>query len=203
MNARFLTLAACIFMFSVSIAAADTFTFTAPAELLPLDHHYAYEWGIQWSLPTSQSITEANLTITGIDNWASEPNVLHMRLLDNGSSGTGLEGLSAPTWDNQNPSDVFVSRVGIPIADYNDLHYGSPETLTFNFSTLGLVDWLAGYVNNNSHFSLSFDPDCHYSVGSIALVIETQDLEAPEPGTIFLLSSGLIGLALAAWRRRK
>ena len=53
----------------------------------------------------------------------------------------------------------------------------------------------------NSTFGIGIDPDCHFFNEGISLVIETEPI--PEPATILLLGTGIVGLAGMSRLKRK
>ena len=76
---------------SAAQASVTTLSFQpSPADLNDLDHHMAYTWKIQNVSLTGFSITSATLSITNISNWDTNPNLLHLHLLDTAkASGIG------------------------------------------------------------------------------------------------------------------
>src|SRR3954452_4903637 len=54
-----------------------------PVDLNDLDHHMAYTWRIDnINLGSNDVVTGAQISIKGIENWDSNPNILYMHLLD-------------------------------------------------------------------------------------------------------------------------
>jgi hypothetical protein len=100
-----------------------------PATLLPsdLDHSYYYIWKVSLSIPAGQTISQAGLSIYGIDDWQIEPDdVLHIRLLSASDVGAAVSGLGMTTksygyrgQDSQAVGDAL-GAYGQLIADYTD-----------------------------------------------------------------------------------
>src|SRR5262245_43321896 len=66
-----------------AMATAGTLSFTpSPSDLNDLDHHSVYTWRITDINLNGQTITGAKLSFSNISNWDSNPNVLHLHLLD-------------------------------------------------------------------------------------------------------------------------
>lgn len=150
-----------------------------------LDHSYYYVWGQNWTIPDGEQIVGAYLFFDDIRNWDTNPNDLYVHLLDNAL--TGLRSY----WDNQTGGDSFASWSDqILLFHWEDLPSLSQDL--YYYFTPSQIDTLTGYLGN-SNFGLGFDPDCHYWNNGITLTIETST--APIPGAIFLLGSGLAGLA--------
>lgn len=81
-----------------SLAAGATLTFVPPdPDFNDLDHTYMYAWHIQGvnTAVGSETITGAQIKISGIYNWDSGPNKLFMHLLDTVAIGTGPTVLSS------------------------------------------------------------------------------------------------------------
>jgi len=69
--------------FACGVANAATYTFTpADADMFDLDHSQAYAWGLKFTVPTEETITDVRLTISNIWNWQKEKNSLKLTLLN-------------------------------------------------------------------------------------------------------------------------
>jgi hypothetical protein len=187
----FISLAA-FTLLSANLAGAAIIDFQPdPADLNSLDHSYYYTWGINWDMPGNENFTQITLSFENIRNWDNGPNTLYVHLLD-----TAQEGVSTG-WDNQGGGDYF-SGQGIELFTWYNLPT-SPQDLTYAF-TQDEMTILAGYLSDGN-FGLGFDPDCHYWNDGVNLTVQTA--AAPEPGTLLLLASGLLGAGYFIRRRQK
>lgn len=171
-------------------AQAGVYNFSpTPADIFDLDHYKYYTWRISWTPQANEQITSVKLFINNINNWQVEPNdKLYIELLDNAQSGLRVYN------DNQGGGNNFVSwstthtllDVYTDTADYP----GPAEDYIYLFDSSEITK-LRAYALNNGKFALGFDPDCHYWNDGAKLTIYTQ--HTPEPATIALMASGLLG----------
>lgn len=178
-----------LFLLSTVPAQADFFTFQ-PQNLDQLDHGYAYEWGIDLTVPSGHHVVSATLTINGIRNWQDEPNDLFAHLFDNTQTGVHTQE------DNVPGTSDFFAGVGHLLQHWQDI----PSTATnlVHVFTSAEVTLLESYVQDGN-FGLGFDSDCVFILENpITLTVETA--HAPVPATLLLLGSGVV--CLVGLRRR-
>lgn len=173
------------------LAGADVFT-PDPADLLDMEHGHFYIWGINWSVPTGETIVGASLFFDNIRNWDDSTNDLWVHLFDTAPLGTGQYTDSDPAED-----DEFATEPGTLLEHYVNLP-ATAQDITYTFSDSELLA-LKGYVADGL-FGLGFDPDCHFYNDGVSLTIETQTV--PLPGALLLGGLGLSS-AVAALRRRR
>ena len=209
-NLRLLIRISLILAFVSSIlpspAYSTTYTYTfspSPGNLGELDHNDYYIWGIKWNLPSGQTITGATLTYNNIYDWAEETNHLYTYLLNTVTDPNGSK--KPPNWvnkgaystititGNEGGGDKFAGE-GHLLGDWSDPHGGSPSNFDLVY-TIPYFSWLS-----DGNFGFGIDPDCHYYDGGITCEITTTDA-VPEPASLLLLGSGLIGLGAFAKKR--
>lgn len=165
----------------------------SPPDLWDLDHHKAYEWGIDLFLADDEVVISASLFFDDIRNWDNASNDLYLTLIDDSTPGVTVYS------DNQNPSDYFAGW-GTSLEHYEDQFNTTPQDITYNFSPPELGDLNDFLANDN--FGIGFDPDCHFYNCGITLTLET--VHVPEPSTYVLLASGLTAaLGAGVIRRRR
>jgi hypothetical protein len=189
------------------VAGATSFTPSPRADLWDLDHSHYYTWGIDWSLPEDEEIESVSLNFYNIYNWQEEANDLYVHLLGEQTTPSSSDSYA---YENYEP---YRQRAG----DYFENHYSDEHSLlthwenlpggknnalpvlTYNFSQDDIDTLLA--FSDDGNFGIGFDPDCHFYNTGVELIINTKSYDPiPEPGTVFLLSFGL--LTLAALKRR-
>jgi len=185
-----------------------------PADLYDLDHGYYYTWNINQNLNPGETVTAATLTFTNITNWDNQTNTLYIQLLDdvvnkfmrNGVSQLGVfqkKDSVAGQHDffeenNRKWPDSITNPTHILIAKYSDTNGSSTtETLSYAFNAQQLTD-LTLFMQNG-YFALGFDPDCHFYNDGITFTYTTSTI--PEPGSILLFATGLLG-AFGARRKQ-
>lgn len=199
----------CAFLFVLLLGAsasafAGFYSYSpSPPDLYDLPHSNYFSWGISWSAPSGEEITDATLFIKSLNNWTWENgDTLFIRLLDNPAVGvttfsdTDSTNGHPPAYDNW-------SGQGALIDAYHDYNENVPVDKTYRFSSLGLVPTLKSYASNGV-FGLGFDPDCHYYNCGITLTIQAREIPpVPEPAGLTALAAGLMSLAGLVSRRRK
>jgi hypothetical protein len=184
-----------------------------PSNLYDLDHHSLYTWRIDNVNLTGQTITSATLTFQNIRNWDGNPNQLFIHLLDTAKNGgvatfiddpTGSAPVTDITDDFANPRYhgdpnwlVATGTADTFLASPTFTTNGTNFVLTLTNPQLGV---LASYFNNGNNVALGLDPDCHFFNDQITFTVNTTPVPMPEPASMMLLGTGLVGLFFA--RRR-
>ena len=167
----------------------------SPADLQDLDHYYYYDWGISgYTIPLGEDIAAATLSINSINNWAVEPNILYIHLLDTPPTN-GIK-IGADTWrwsDNQNGGDAWAGN-GALLTTYtdDDVYPNPPENWSYTFSRQQVIT--LNEFAGDGVFGLGFDPDCHYYNSGITLTLTTEKAPVTEPGSLLAFAAGLTSL---------
>lgn len=178
-------------------------------------------------------ITAASITFNNIYNWDDGSYDLYVHLLDldtklttyGGPAGVGY------SYDGQGGGDAFASVSANPangtLLEHYEYDYAyskkyNPSTrdirtkwdrdtgqgsrdITYDF-TASEIAALMTYASDGI-VGLGFDPDCHFYNDGISFKVTTASLptggEVPEPTTMLLFGTGLIGIAGMRRRRNK
>lgn len=208
-------LAALALAASAAHASVTTLSFQPnPVDVNDLDHHMAYTWKIDNVSLTGFSITSATLSITNISNWDTNPNVLHLHLLDTAKTSGVASFVDDPSGSTPltDLTDDFVST-----RYHNDPNWlvanGTADTFLANpsFTTTGVnytlnftpsqLLALASYVANGNDVAFGLDPDCHFFNDGIKFTMTLTPV--PEMSALYPIVGLLIAIGSTHLLRRR
>lgn len=186
-----------------------------PVDLNDLDHHVVYTWRIDNITLNAANITGATLTFANIANWDSNPNVLHLHLLDTAKNAgvasfvddtTGAvpvvdftDDFKSPRYHGQSnwlvangTADRFLTDKSFTI---------NPTNYTYTFTAQDLQA-LQSYILNGRDLALGFDPDCHFFNDGVSFSITTVT-PVPEVSAFLPIIGLLAAVGGLEIRRRK
>ncbi len=168
--------AAALMGVSSAHAAVTTLSFQpSPTDMYDLDHHLLYTWKIDNISLSNQAVTSATLSFTNISNWDSNPNVLHLHLLDTAINPGVASFVDDPTGSVPvtDLTDDFISTryhsdpKWLVKAGTGDTFLANPTFTTtgVNYSinfTPSQLQILSAYIANGNDIAFGLDPDCHF-----------------------------------------
>jgi len=163
-----------------------------PSDLGDLDHYKAVTWGMSWTLPADYEVVSATITIKNLYNWAIEPNILYMNLLD--TTTTGVK-----TYTDNQASGNWYDGKGVLLTSFTDTRTKTSQpAVNFTYSlTAGQLVTLDQHMADGK-FGLGFDPDCHFYNSGVKFSLVAEERTVPEPATLAFL-----GAALPVFLRRR
>lgn len=157
----------------------------ATVDNIDLSHNAFYYWSLDDIGTSAADFQGINILFEGVYNEDTNPNWLAVYLMDGKVSETGFqpiwadgERLDRPNWSSWDHLGTW-SDVDGPLTA-NDVA----------FSLGNLFNDYAGYLTNGNGWTIAIDPDCRFRGDKI-----TVQAPVPEPATLFLVASGLMGLA--------
>lgn len=159
--------------------------------LSDLDHYYAYQWGVDITIPTGHRIKSAQIRVKNIFDWTEEDDTLYVTMMNEAPSGV------QSFWDDQGAGDYFQGR-GVRVGTWTDPQggYARDFDLVFDLGAAGLIGQMNTWAKDGK-IAFGFDPDCHYFNDGVYLTIQTEPV--PEPASICLIGAAALGWPL---RRR-
>ena len=210
LHSALLSVLGCVLGLASAQATPVTYT-PSPSDLDDLDHHMVYTWRIDGVTINPATITGATLTFTSIQNWDSNPNVLHLHLLDT-AKYAGVHSFvddptgAAPVTDF---TDDFISTryhgasnwlvaAGTGDTFLTDQSFTlTPVNWTYTF-TAGQLAALRSYITNGSNLALGLDPDCHFFNNGAQLALNTRPANTPDAGNTLAMLASTVAAMLCA-----
>lgn len=200
---------------TTSHATVTTLSFAPnPSDMNDLDHHMAYTWRIDNVSLGGQAITSATLSITNISNWDTNPNVLHLHLLDtaiNPGIGSFFDDPSGSTPVTDLTDDFISTRYHsnsnwLVKSGTADTFLADPSFTTtgVNYSinfTATQLQTLSAYIANGGDLAFGFDPDCHFFNDGVKFTMNLSPV--PEMDALYPIMSLLAAVAFTHVLRRR
>jgi hypothetical protein len=186
----------------------------SPTDMSDLDHHLVYTWRIDSVSLGDLALTGATLSITNISNWDTNPNVLHLHLLDTVVNGNVASFVDDPTGHTPvtDLTDDFIST-----RYHSDSNWlvktGTADTLLDDpsFTTTGVnyslnftpsqLQTLNSCIANGNDLAFGLDPDCHFFNDGIKFTMALSPV--PEMSAIYPIISLIAAVAFTRILRRR
>jgi hypothetical protein len=185
---------------------------TSAADLYDLDHYRNLEWQINVLLPENEDIVGVevlfdNIYDNGICYWPYDAiyyhNDLYVGMMDRNDYNQGQDDLIIHSVDHQDGTDEFAGIASyVNLEHYHDIVMGPANVADVRYVfDASEVQILKSYLADGA-FSLTFDPDCHFTNDGVFFRIETQAQDIPEPSVVLMLGAGLLVLAFHVRKKR-